>query len=713
MSGSGSRGSSSKSRNRPCCAWCEEARRDLRFSVTVGHTKKEFCSESCLAEFKKAYLKVSCTLCDSVIHGSPVRLEEQGHVKDFCSTDCLQKHRLKECSNPQSLSDKPKGKQSNGAQYQYESTGYFDWAEYLKETSSDAAPASCFKQHPQPPTNEFKVGMKLEALDPRNVTSTCIATVVGIQGPRLRLRLDGGDNKNDFWRLVDSSEIHPIGHCEKNGGMLQPPLGFRMNASSWPMFLLKTLNGAEIAPAKIFKKEPLTPKSNNFKVGMKLEALDRKNPHLVCPATVATVKDDMIFVAFDGWRGAFDYWCKVDSRDIFPVGWCKASGHPLQPPGYKALPGSKPKTQAKVNIPQSVPPVPPPRPPSPRNTQSPSSSTRARTSTNSSQNSDPSSSTRTRTSTNNSQQSDKQSNSATSVSADSEEDSKRPRSPNVLVTEPDTSTVAKQNPTVCVFVNHSCTCGPHLDPRKVTQLPIQFGPGSMNRVLREAIQACVDCANNEKSVFNLLRPGDGKVIITAVFDGKTNTCCLPPVDKISTFWSFLENLFEDLLCCENFYTSQPLEGGCNKCNTKSLVKREETGSYQSTVEPSSQKRRWSSESSDSGVRYLSLGHKPGKISRTSSVKETEASSTTPVPEKPPQSPSEWGIEDVIRYITSSDQGLGVHTDLFRRHEIDGKALMLLNSDMMMKYMGLKLGPALKICNLINKLKEWVHTYSKG
>lgn len=67
--------------------------------------------------------------------------------------------------------------------------------------------------------------MKLEAQDPRNTTSTCIATVVGLTGARLRLRLDGSDNKNDFWRLVDSAEIQPIGNCEKNGGMLQPPLG--------------------------------------------------------------------------------------------------------------------------------------------------------------------------------------------------------------------------------------------------------------------------------------------------------------------------------------------------------------------------------------------------------------------------------------------------------------------------------------------------------
>lgn len=62
--------------------------------------------------------------------------------------------------------------------------------------------------------------------------------------------------------------------------------GFRMNASSWPMFLLKTLNGAEMAPAKVFKREPFTPRSNMFQVGMKLEAVDKKNPQLICAATV-------------------------------------------------------------------------------------------------------------------------------------------------------------------------------------------------------------------------------------------------------------------------------------------------------------------------------------------------------------------------------------------------------------------------------------------
>lgn len=108
--------------------------------------------------------------------------------------------------------------------------------------------------------------MKLEALDPRNVTSTCIATVVGVLGSRLRLRLDGSDSQNDFWRLVDSTEIHTIGHCEKNNGMLQPPLGFRMNASSWPTFLCKTLNCAQMAPEEVFQPEPPGPGTNMFQV---------------------------------------------------------------------------------------------------------------------------------------------------------------------------------------------------------------------------------------------------------------------------------------------------------------------------------------------------------------------------------------------------------------------------------------------------------------
>ena len=45
------------------------------------------------------------------------------------------------------------------------------------------------------------------------------------------------------------------------------------------------------------------------------------------------------------------------------------------------------------------------------------------------------------------------------------------------------------------------------------------------------------------------------------------------------------------------------------------------------------------------------------------------------------------------------------TAFFLLQEIDGKALLLLNSEMLMKYMSLKLGPALKLCHIIDKLKR--------
>uniref|UniRef100_A0A8C2U7J5 Scm polycomb group protein like 2 n=1 Tax=Coturnix japonica TaxID=93934 RepID=A0A8C2U7J5_COTJA len=460
-----------------------------------------------------------------------------------------------------------------------------------------------------PPTNDFKVGMKLEAHDPRNATSVCIATIIGITGARLRLRLDGSDNKNDFWRLVDSSDIQPIGTCEKKGGMLQPPLGFQMNASSWPMFLLRTLNGAEMAPAAFFKKEPPKPATNSFKVGMKLEAIDRKNPYLICPATIGDVKGDEVFVTFDGWRGAFDYWCRCDSRDIFPVGWCSLTGDALQPPGNNvSITKSSAKIQSSpskvtrrsMQSPQKSAPVPAQRGRKPGRGKPPGQSTVP----------------------------------------------KKGRSPkNIPLTKSTSHTenlktrkksLKPGKKVMCVYVNKHGNSGPHLDKKKVQQLPDHFGPGPVNVVLQQAVQACVDCAYQSKTVFGFLKSGHhGGEMITGIVVCKMK--CLSPVQTSDTS-SF-----------------------CNILTLKAA-------------------------SSTTGPDLSSLKREPSRISN--------------------KDPSTWSIEEVMRFVKEADpQALAPHAELFRRHEIDGKALLLLRSDMIMKYMGLKLGPALKLCYHIEKLKQ--------
>ena len=82
-----------------------------------------------------------------------------------------------------------------------------------------------YLQHVVPQTNHFKVGMKLEARDPRNSNCVCIATVIETKGPRVCLRLDKTDGKNDFWKMVDCSSLKPVGHQNEFGFILQPPLG--------------------------------------------------------------------------------------------------------------------------------------------------------------------------------------------------------------------------------------------------------------------------------------------------------------------------------------------------------------------------------------------------------------------------------------------------------------------------------------------------------
>ncbi|XP_022905806.1 polycomb protein Scm [Onthophagus taurus] len=597
------------------CTWCNEGKLPLKYVLPTQNGKKEFCSETCLSEFRKAYVKGACLQCDNVIRGS------NNPSKDYCSIYCMNKHQKRNDGNGKILAVTPttamESSQGSPGPFQYETYQPFDWDEYLRETNSIAAPNNCFKQAPNPPINEFKMGMKLEALDPRNVTSTCIATVISILGPRLRLRLDGSDNKNDFWRLVDSSEIHPIGHCEKSGGMLQPPLGFRMNASSWPMFLLKTLNGAQMSPPKVFQKEPVGPKNNMFQVGQKLEAVDKKNPQLICTATVGAVKNDQIHVTFDGWRGAFDYWCRYDSRDIFPVGWCAKSGHPMQPPGQKNS-----STASRFKL-KSTPQPTPPQQSAPVTSSTPPTT-------------------------------------ATTISSST-----------LDVQSPEADTSAPPPPPIVVHLYKTCLGGPLFDatllkPSVEDQSPVGVAKKLIAEIMRTSHKAETILAR-----LGALR-GDEMVI---THEGSTYTIKLP----VLTGKSDLENVFEALStslgCCSNLFALQRSNIECKNCVSK--------------PPPAKRKQAEQEAATSTTVTDASIVESP-----------LTALNRTPT--------QEWGIEEVIQFIECTDPCLGTHADLFRKHEIDGKALLLLNSDMMMKYMGLKLGPALKICNLVAKLKGRRH-----
>ncbi|XP_077193295.1 lethal(3)malignant brain tumor-like protein 4 isoform X2 [Paroedura picta] len=212
----------------------------------------------------------------------------------------------------------------------------WNWISYLEEERMMAAPLKLFKELQSFPQNKngFKVGMKLEGLDPEHPSLFCVLSVAEIQGYRLRLHFDGYSECYDFWVNADSPDIHPVGWCEKTGHKLLPPKGYKEGEFNWASYLK---NGkVQAAPKTLFKalNTPITPSS--FRVGMKLEAVDKKNPSLMCVATITDMVDNRLLIHFDNWDESYDYWCDASSPYIRPIGYCQETGTPLTTPAeYK------------------------------------------------------------------------------------------------------------------------------------------------------------------------------------------------------------------------------------------------------------------------------------------------------------------------------------------------------------------------------------------
>ncbi|XP_061846667.1 lethal(3)malignant brain tumor-like protein 3 isoform X1 [Colius striatus] len=209
------------------------------------------------------------------------------------------------------------------------------WASYLEEEKAIAVPTKLFKEYQSFPYNKngFKAGMKLEGVDPEHQSIYCVLTVAEVCGYRIRLHFDGYPDCYDFWVNADSSDIHPVGWCEKTGHKLHPPKGYKEEEFNWPSYLKACK--AQAAPKSLFENQNATVIPSGFRVGMKLEAVDKKNPTFICVATVTDMVDNRFLVHFDNWDESYDYWCEAASPHIHPVGWCKEHKRTLiTPPDY-------------------------------------------------------------------------------------------------------------------------------------------------------------------------------------------------------------------------------------------------------------------------------------------------------------------------------------------------------------------------------------------
>ncbi|XP_015036548.2 polycomb protein Sfmbt isoform X2 [Drosophila pseudoobscura] len=201
-------------------------------------------------------------------------------------------------------------------------------------------------------TNGFIEGMKLEAVDPLNLSSICPATVMAVlKFGYMMIRIDSyqpDESGSDWFCYHEKSPcIFPAGFCSANNISVTPPNGYDSRTFTWEVYLRNT--GAVAANQHLFHR--VVPE-HGFETGMSLECADLMDPRLVCVATVARVVGRLLKVHFDGWTDEYDQWLDCESADIYPVGWCILVGHKLEGPprvSYQqvAKPAPKPKVPRK------------------------------------------------------------------------------------------------------------------------------------------------------------------------------------------------------------------------------------------------------------------------------------------------------------------------------------------------------------------------------
>nr|KAG5711574.1 hypothetical protein BaRGS_016756 [Batillaria attramentaria] len=194
-----------------------------------------------------------------------------------------------------------------------------------KYSEDDVSPDMLPKVKDPPYRMTFQAGMKLEAIDPLNLSAICVATVMKVlRNNYLMIGIDGSpmaESGSDWFCYHSTSPcIFPVGFYYKG-------------TFKWFDYLKQTKSVA--APVKLFDKE--IPK-HGFRPGMKIEAVDLMEPRLICVATVTRIVGRLLRVHFDGWDNEYDQWVDCQSPDIYPVGWCQVMNYNLEGPRIKENP---------------------------------------------------------------------------------------------------------------------------------------------------------------------------------------------------------------------------------------------------------------------------------------------------------------------------------------------------------------------------------------
>ncbi|NWZ01771.1 SMBT1 protein, partial [Loxia curvirostra] len=580
-----------------------------------------------------------------------------------------------------------------------------DWQEILKkvkeEEEESSVPTDLFKDKPVIGVHSFSEGMKLEAVDPMAPFVISPATVLKVFNDKYfmieidDLRAECASSQRYVCHL-NSAGIFPVQWSLKNGLHLSPPPGYPGQDFDWADYLKQC--GAEAAPQSCF---PLLTSDHGFKENMKLEAVNPVDPEEVCIATVTKLKDSYLWLQLEGSKKPVpECIVSVESMNIFPVGWCETNGYQLRPPRKAIV--NKQKKIAVVQPEKQI------------------------------------------------------------LSSRTVHDGLK----NQELNSSDSVVINGKYCCPKIYFNHRCFSGPYLNKGRIAELPQSVGPGNCVLVLKEVLTLLINAAYKPSRVLRELQldeeaawHGHGETL-KAKYKGKSYRATVEVVRTADRVADFCRKTCIKLECCPNLFGPQMVLDKCSE-NCSVLTKTKYTHYYgkrknkrigrppggHSNLEVAMKKpnkrrkrrkhffvhkKKRSSTSVDntpagspqgSGAEEeddqdeSELSHslaqdrdKRKRKLRTFSFSDDENKPPSPkdikmeVAEKLQldSNPLEWSVADVVRFLKSTD--CAPLARIFLDQEIDGQALLLLTLPTVQECMDLKLGPAIKLCHHIERVK---------
>ncbi|NXP86420.1 SMBT1 protein, partial [Passerina amoena] len=594
-----------------------------------------------------------------------------------------------------------------------------DWQEILKkvkeEEEESSVPTDLFKDKPVIGVHSFSEGMKLEAVDPMAPFVISPATVLKVYNDKYflieidDLRAERASSQRYVCHL-NSAGIFPVQWSLKNGLHLSPPPRYLFNSNPWLFAVLGYPGqdfdwadylkqcGAEAAPQSCF---PLLSSDHGFKENMKLEAVNPVDPEEVCIATVTKLKDSYLWLQLEGSKKPVpECIVSVESMNIFPVGWCETNGYQLRPPRKAIV--NKQKKIAVVQPEKQI------------------------------------------------------------LSSRTVHDGLK----NQELNSSDSVVINGKYCCPKIYFNHRCFSGPYLNKGRIAELPQSVGPGNCVLVLKEVLTLLINAAYKPSRVLRELQldeeaawHGHGETL-KAKYKGKSYRATVEVVRTADRVADFCRKTCIKLECCPNLFGPQMVLDKCSE-NCSVLTKTKYTHYYgkrknkrigrppggHSNLEVAMKKpnkrrkrrkhffvhkKKRSSTSVDntpagspqgSGAEEeddqdeSELSHslaqdrdKRKRKLRTFSFSDDENKPPSPkdikmeVAEKLQldSNPLEWSVADVVRFLKSTD--CAPLARIFLDQEIDGQALLLLTLPTVQECMDLKLGPAIKLCHHIERVK---------